>query len=226
MNNIDLKLLGTIDYKEAWDYQEQLFAELVSHKLQQTDSEQKNYLILCEHPHVFTLGKSGSDKNLLATESWLKMAGATFYKINRGGDITYHGPGQIVGYPIIDLECFSMGIHRYIECLEEVIIRTVAHYGLQATRLAGATGVWLDVDSNPRKLCAIGVRASRYITMHGFALNISSDLSYFQKIIPCGIPDKKVTSLENELSQTIALEEVQQIILKEFASVFACCIRK
>lgn len=226
MSDIVVKNLGLIDYKAAWEYQEELFAKIIDYKTGKTIENADNILILCEHPHVFTLGKSGSDKNLLATETWLKMVGASFYRINRGGDITYHGPGQIVGYPILDLERFSMGIHRYIECLEEVIIRTIAEYGLKASRLAGSTGVWLDVDTPmARKLCAIGVRASRYVTMHGFALNVSSDLAYFQKIVPCGIPDKAVTSLENELKQTVSLAEVEAHILRYFADVFECTLQ-
>jgi lipoyl(octanoyl) transferase len=215
--------LGLKDYKEVWDFQEELFAKTI--KAKREDKPTNNALIFCEHPHVFTLGKSGSDKNLLVTEQWLSMAGATFYKINRGGDITYHGPGQTVGYPILDLEQFGMGIHHYIFALEEVIIRTLKDFDIISERLEGSTGVWIDT-GNParvRKICAIGVRASRYVTMHGFALNVTSDLNYFQKIIPCGIPDKKVTSMELELGE-VAIQKVNNSILHNFKEVFDASI--
>jgi lipoyl(octanoyl) transferase len=211
--------LGLKDYKEVWDFQEELFAKTL--KAKRENKETSNSLIFCEHPHVFTLGKSGSDKNLLATEQWLTMAKATFYKINRGGDITYHGPGQTVGYPILDLEQFGMGIHDYIFALEDIIIRTLKDFSIISERLEGSTGVWLDTDNplNVRKICAIGVRASRYVTMHGFALNVTSDLNYFQKIVPCGIPDKKVTSMQVELGD-VDIKKVNATILKHFADVF------
>ena len=214
--------LGLKDYREVWDYQESKFAKAL--KAKRESSSVHTTLIFGEHPHVFTLGKIGSDKNLLVTEQWLSMAGASFYKINRGGDITYHGPGQIVGYPIIDLEQFGMGIHDYIFSLEEVIIRTLSEYFIPATRLDGSTGVWIDVDipQKVRKICAIGVRASRYITMHGFALNVNSDLNYFQKIVPCGIPDKKVTSMQVELQKMINLDEVQERVKNNFKEIFRC----
>ena len=218
--NVTFIDLGLKDYKEVWDFQEELFAKTLKAKREKTATSHS--LIFCEHPHVFTLGKSGSDKNLLVTEQWLTMAGATFYKINRGGDITYHGPGQTVGYPILDLEQFGMGIHQYIFALEEVIIKTLRDYAITSERLEGSTGVWLDTN-NPlkvRKICAIGVRASRYVTMHGFALNVNSDLNYFQKIVPCGIPDKQVTSLQTELGKEIAIAEVNALLLKHFAEVF------
>jgi len=217
--NIQFIDLGLKDYKEVWDYQEVLFAKTL--KAKRENAETTNSLIFCEHPHVFTLGKSGSDKNLLVTEQWLTMAGATFYKINRGGDITYHGPGQTVGYPILDLEQFGMGIHDYIYALEEVIIRTLKEFSITSERLEGSTGVWLDT-TNParvRKICAIGVRASRYVTMHGFALNVTSDLNYFQKIVPCGIPDKKVTSMQVELGE-VDIKKVNTLLLKYFSEVF------
>jgi len=217
--NIQFIDLGLKDYKEVWDYQEVLFAKTL--KAKRENAETTNSLIFCEHPHVFTLGKSGSDKNLLVTEQWLTMAGATFYKINRGGDITYHGPGQTVGYPILDLEQFGMGIHDYIYALEEVIIRTLKEFSITSERLEGSTGVWLDT-TNParvRKICAIGVRASRYVTMHGFALNVTSDLNYFQKIVPCGIPDKKVTSMQVELGE-VDIKRVNALLLKYFSEVF------
>lgn len=212
--------LGLKDYKEVWDFQETLFAQTLKDKREQKNTT--NHLIFCEHPHVFTLGKSGSDKNLLVTEQWLKMAGATFYKINRGGDITYHGPGQIVGYPILDLEQFEMGIHDYIAALEEVIILTLKRYNIISERLEGSTGVWLDTNnpSRVRKICAIGVRASRYVTMHGFALNVNSDLNYFQKIVPCGIPDKQVTSLQVELGKEVDMQEVEKTLQEAFEQVF------
>ncbi len=212
--------LGLKDYKEVWDFQETLFAQTLKDKREQKSTT--NHLIFCEHPHVFTLGKSGSDKNLLVTEQWLKMAGATFYKINRGGDITYHGPGQIVGYPILDLEQFEMGIHDYIAALEEVIILTLKRYNIISERLEGSTGVWLDTNnpSRVRKICAIGVRASRYVTMHGFALNVNSDLNYFQKIVPCGIPDKQVTSLQVELGKEVDMQEVEKTLQEAFEQVF------
>lgn len=212
--------LGLKDYKEVWDFQETLFAQTLKDKREQKNTT--NHLIFCEHPHVFTLGKSGSDKNLLVTEQWLKMAGATFYKINRGGDITYHGPGQIVGYPILDLEQFGMGIHDYIAALEEVIILTLKRYNIISERLEGSTGVWLDTNnpSRVRKICAIGVRASRYVTMHGFALNVNSDLNYFQKIVPCGIPDKQVTSLQVELGKELDMQEVEKTLQEAFEQVF------
>ena len=211
--------LGLKDYKEVWDFQEELFAKTL--KAKRENQLTTNSLIFCEHPHVFTLGKSGSDKNLLVTEQWLTMAGATFYKINRGGDITYHGPGQTVGYPILDLEQFGMGIHDYIFALEDVIIRTLTDFGIVSERLDGSTGVWLDTQNQAkvRKICAIGVRASRYVTMHGFALNVTSDINYFQKIVPCGIPDKKVTSMQVELGE-VNIQEVNASLLKHFATVF------
>jgi len=228
LNNRTVHLinLGLKDYKEVWDYQEELFAK--SLKAKREAKPISNSLILCEHPHVFTLGKSGSDKNLLVTEQWLKLAGVAFHKINRGGDITYHGPGQTVGYPIIDLEQFNMGIHDYIFALEEVIIRTLKEYSIISERLEGSTGVWLDIHNHAkvRKICAIGVRASRYVTMHGFALNVNSDLNYFQKIIPCGIPDKKVTSIQSELGVDVDIENVNALLLLYFAEVFRAEIIK
>jgi lipoyl(octanoyl) transferase len=214
------KDIGSIDYKEAWDYQETLFNQVVEEKKKyDTDSSGKwalNYLLFCEHPHVYTLGKSGQQQNLLITDEFLNKINATYYKINRGGDITYHGPGQIVGYPIIDLEQFDMQVKKYIHHLEESIIKTLAHYNIEADRMDDATGVWLDksVPGKARKICAIGVRASRFVTMHGFAFNINTDLNYFNYINPCGFTDKGVTSLEKELGRKIDIEETK-IILKE-----------
>ncbi len=218
--------LGLSDYKKVWDYQETLFDSVVKIKISNRDTEQKtvtpNYLIFCEHPHVFTLGKSGSEGNLLVSEQQLKLAGLSFYKINRGGDITYHGPGQIVVYPIIDLENFGLGIHSYVEKLEEVVILTLSEFGITSGRLSGASGVWIDseIPSKARKICALGVRASHYVTMHGIAFNVNTDLSYFQKIIPCGIPDKKVTSLSQELSCSVNIDEVKSVLKEKFSTVF------
>ena len=203
---IIVKDLGHKDYKETWDYQESLFEEIVElkrkNRAENTDLSTPNYFLFVEHPHVYTLGKSGHIENLLIDEAALAKKGASFYKINRGGDITYHGPGQIVGYPIIDLENFFTDIHKYLRSLEEVIIRTLADYGIKGERSEGETGVWLDVGTPfARKICAMGVRASRWVTMHGFALNVNTDLGYFDNIIPCGIRGKAVTSLNVELSK-------------------------
>ena len=221
-----VKELGRIDYKEAWDYQESLFEDIVAQKTanrtHNTQQPTTNYFLFVEHPHVYTLGKSGHIENLLIDEEGLKKKGATFYKINRGGDITYHVPGQIVGYPILDLDNFFTDIHKYLRFLEEVIIRTLADYGLKAERSEGETGVWLDVGTPfARKICAMGVRCSRWVTMHGFALNVNTDLGYFDNIIPCGIRGKAVTSLNVELAkETVNLEEVKQRILKHFQELF------
>ena len=221
-----IKNIGLIDYKEAWDYQESLFDEIVSikdrNRKAEVQEESYNYLIFCEHPHVYTIGKSGKLENLLISEDFLKSKSATLHKINRGGDITYHGPGQIVGYPILDLDNFGVSIKNYINGLEEVIIRTLQHYNIVATRSAGATGVWLDAESpvNTRKISAIGVRTSHWVSMHGFAFNINTDLDYFGYIVPCGIQGKSVTSLEKELGRKIDIEEVHQILKKEFSNVF------
>ena len=223
--NVCFEDLGLIDYKKCWDYQEALFAEILSVKSTNRKEKQKiktkNYLLFCEHPHVYTLGKNGNKNNLLVNEKYLNSRGADFYKINRGGDITYHGPGQIVGYPILDLENFFTDIHKYLRLIEEAVILTLKEYGLNTERSIGETGVWLDVDTKEaRKICAIGVKSSRWVTMHGFALNINSDLSYFKNIIPCGIVDKKVTSLEKELNKKIDLTEVKTILKKHIISLF------
>jgi lipoyl(octanoyl) transferase len=224
--------LGLIDYKEAWDYQEKIFDSIVQTKVNNRSlpvTEQiptKNYLILCEHPHVYTLGKSGHESNLLVNEQELKQKNATYYKINRGGDITYHGPGQVVGYPILDLDNFFTDIHKYLRFLEEMVILTLAEYGIKAGRSAGETGVWIDVE-NPqkaRKICAMGVRASRWVTMHGFALNVNADLDYFGNIIPCGIVDKAVTSMDKELGHLVDEQEVKKKLEKHFADLFNCII--
>lgn len=223
---IDYKNLGLIDYKEAWDIQEDFFQRMVNQKLDKFAGEEKNkarsLLILCEHPHVYTLGKSGEQENLLISDELLKKINATYYRINRGGDITYHGPGQIVGYPIFDLELFGLQVKQYIVNLEESIIRTLAIYDIEASRLDGATGVWLDPDKpgKARKICAIGVKASRFVTMHGFAFNVNTNLDYFGYINPCGFVDKGVTSLEKELGRKMDMKEVRQNLKKKLAEVF------
>ncbi len=220
--------LGIIDYKKAWDYQEKLFREIVDIKLANRNLSEEawkptpNYLLFCQHPHVFTLGKSGEMRNLLIGEEGLKDRGAGFYRINRGGDITYHGPGQIVGYPVIDLDNFFTDIHHYLRLLEKAIIMTLKEYGLDAGRIEGLTGVWLDYKErkDPRKICAIGVRTSRWVTMHGFAFNVQTDLSYFNHIVPCGIDDKAVTSLEQELKRPVDIKEVEEHLKKHLMSIF------
>ena len=218
--------LGKKDYKDTWDLQEQLFKGILDLKIknrrEETNISTPNYFLYVEHPHVYTLGKSGDIENLLLNEKQLAEKGATFYKINRGGDITYHGPGQIVGYPILDLENFFTDIHKYLRLLEETIILTMKEYGVSATRSEGETGVWLDVGTPfARKICAMGVRASRWVTMHGFAFNVNADLGYFDNIIPCGIRDKSVTSLNVELGvDRVDEEEVKEKILKHFTSLF------
>lgn len=223
---IQLLDLGFKDYKETWDFQEQLFKEIVDIKIQnrREDStiETPNFFLFVEHPHVYTLGKSGDLSNLLLSEKQLSEKGATFYKINRGGDITYHGPGQIVGYPILDLENFFTDIHKYLRLLEEVIILTLAEYNIIGVRSEGETGVWIDVGTPfARKICAMGVRASRWVTMHGFALNVNADLGYFDNIIPCGIKGKAVTSLQVELGvEKVNEDEVKGKILKHFSLLF------
>jgi lipoyl(octanoyl) transferase len=222
--NIQLLDLGNKDYKVAWDYQEELFKQIVDLKIQKRNSPEiitPNYFLYVEHPHVYTLGKSGDFSNLLLSEKQLTEKGATFYKINRGGDITYHGPGQIVGYPILDLENFFTDIHKYLRFLEEAIILTLAEYGLKTERSPGETGVWFDVGTPfARKICALGVRASRWVTMHGFALNVNADLGYFDNIIPCGIRGKAVTSMHVELGNEIDEQEVKDKILKHFSVLF------
>ncbi len=223
--------LGLIDFKQAWDCQEKLFDEVVQIKISNrkisSDVHPKatpSYLLFCEHPHVYTLGNSGNKEHLLINEQQLIQKNATYYKINRGGDITYHGPGQIVGYPILDLDNFFTDIHKYLRFLEEIVILTLAEYGIESGRSKGETGVWLDAE-NPlkaRKICAMGVRASRWVTMHGFAFNINTDLGYFGNIVPCGIVDKAVTSLDKELGRKVDEEEVKQKLKKHFADLFEC----
>ena len=217
--------LGKKDYKETWDYQTSLLDEIVSLKREKRNGKSEivtpNHFLFVEHPHVYTLGKSGDISNLLLTDEKLKEKGATFYKINRGGDITYHGPGQIVGYPILDLENFFTDIHKYLRLLEEAIILTLAEYGLRGERSEGETGVWLGVGTPfARKICAMGIRASRWVTMHGFALNVNANLGYFDNIIPCGIRGKAVTSMDVELGKKISEDEVKEKILKHFKELF------
>lgn len=223
---IIIKELGLKDYKETWGFQEELFQSILSIKSENRklneEVETPNYLLYVEHPHVYTLGKSGDMSNMLLSESQLAEKGAAFYKINRGGDITYHGPGQVVGYPILDLENFFTDIHKYLRFLEEAVILTLAEYGVKGTRSEGETGVWIDVGTPfARKICAMGVRASRWVTMHGFALNVNSDLGYFDNIIPCGIRGKAVASLNNELGvKFVDEQEVKNTITKHLVSLF------
>ena len=227
---IQLQDLGNKDFKVTWEYQEKLFKEIVDLKIQnrreETNIETPNYFLYVEHPHVYTLGKSGAISNLLLSEKQLEAKGATFYKINRGGDITYHGPGQIVGYPILDLENFFTDIHKYLRFLEEAIILTLKEYNIIGTRSEGETGVWIDVGTPfARKICAMGVRASRWVTMHGFALNVNTNLGYFDNIIPCGIKGKAVTSLNVELGvDNFDEQEVKDKIVKHFSKLFECTI--
>ncbi|WP_298526481.1 lipoyl(octanoyl) transferase LipB [uncultured Christiangramia sp.] len=223
---VEVRNLGSKDYKETWDYQEQLFKDTLDQKIRNRRQNENiathNYLLFVEHPHVYTLGKSGDHTNLLLSEEQLEKKNASFYKINRGGDITYHGPGQIVGYPILDLDNFFTDIHKYLRFLEEMVILTLAEYGIKSERSPGETGVWLDLGTPfARKICAMGVRASRWVTMHGFALNVNADLGYFDHIIPCGIKDKAVTSLNVELGQKeVDMAEVQQKLMKHFSQLF------
>ncbi|HUH51526.1 MAG TPA: lipoyl(octanoyl) transferase LipB [Flavobacterium sp.] len=224
--SLNIQDLGLKDYKRVWEYQEELFAAIVAVKTSNRNNENPqptpNHFLFVEHPHVYTLGKSGDMSNLLLNEEQLKEKGASFYKINRGGDITYHGPGQIVGYPILDLDNFFTDIHKYLRLLEETIILSLAEYGLKTERSPGETGVWLDVGTPfARKICAMGVRASRWVTMHGFALNANADLGYFDNIIPCGIRGKAVTSLNVELGvDRLDEEELKAKILKHFKTLF------
>jgi lipoyl(octanoyl) transferase len=218
--------LGLVDYQQAWDYQTQLFNRILEIKKENRDKpaeEQQpttNYLLCCEHPHVFTLGKSGEEKNLLIKKEALATIGATYYHINRGGDITYHGPGQIVVYPIFDLENFFTDIHQYMRLLEESVIQTLKELGIDSGRIKGLTGVWLGEGEQARKICALGVKTSRWVTMHGLAFNVTTDLRYFDYIVPCGIDDKAVTSLEKELGSPQDIERVKHILLRKIAELF------
>lgn len=222
---VRLKDLGLIDYKEAWDFQESLLKEGVDLKIANRTNETANlpvnHILLCEHPHVYTLGKSGKQEHLLLDEEKLLDVSATYYKINRGGDITYHGPGQLVMYPILDLEQFFTDIHKYMRFLEEAVINTLMDYGIHADRYEGLTGVWIEPNTpSARKICAMGVKCSRWITMHGIGFNINSDLSYFGHIVPCGIDDKAVTSLEKELGRKVPMDEVKQKLIQHMSKVF------
>ena len=217
--------LGLIDYKEAWDYQEKLFADTIDKKIRIRNGEfeltTENYLLYCEHPHVYTLGKSGSQDNLLLDDHGLEEKGASFYRINRGGDITYHGPGQLVAYPIFDLDHFFTDIHKYMRYLEEAVINTLAEFGITGGRVEGLTGVWIDGDTaRARKICAMGVKSSRWVTMHGIGFNVNSDLNYFSNIVPCGIDDKAVTSMQYELGHPVDLEKVKKVLKEKLASQF------
>ena len=222
---VQVRNLGLIAYQEAWDLQEALLKTAVGLKIenrkQNTAVLAAHHLLFCEHPHVYTLGKSGAAENLLLDQAHLDQIQAQFFKINRGGDITYHGPGQLVMYPILDLEQFFTDIHQYLRFLEEAVIQTLAHFGISATRLEGMTGVWLDPEGpNARKICAMGVKCSRWVTMHGIALNVDPDLSYFGNIVPCGIQDKAVTSMTKELGRQIDINEVRSVLSAQMASIF------
>ncbi len=225
---VEFQHLGNMDYKVAWDYQTDLFDQIVATKIANRKvpadqrAETRNYLLFVEHPHVYTLGKSGDEKHLLVDADGLKGINATYYKINRGGDITYHGPGQIVGYPVLDLENFFTDIHKYLRLLEEAVIATLAEYTIAAGRIDGLTGVWIDWEgANPRKICALGVKSSRWVTMHGFAFNVNTDLTYFDHIVPCGISDKAVTSMQKELGSAQDMSMVENKLKKHIARLFA-----
>ena len=218
--------LGLIDFKEGWDYQTALFEQTLNIKSENRKVPERprlteNFLLFCEHPNVYTLGKSGKDANLLLNQQDLASIEATFYRINRGGDITYHGPGQLVGYPVLDLENFFTDIHKYMRNLEEAVIQTLGEFGVKAGRIAGLTGVWIDAENETaRKICALGVKTSRWVTMHGFALNVNPDLKYFGNIVPCGIQDKAVTSLEKEIGASVDMVLVKEIMRTKIADVF------
>jgi lipoyl(octanoyl) transferase len=225
MPEVIYEALGVIDYKEAWDYQEKIFAGTIAEKIANRNAEEqvvtKNYMLFCEHPHVYTLGKSGKESHLLLDEKGLTTHQATYYKINRGGDITYHGPGQLVVYPILDLDHFFSDIHKYLRFLEEAVIQTIAEYGIIGARIDGLTGVWVGADGdNPRKICAFGVKCSRWVTMHGIGFNVNSDLSYFGHIVPCGIDDKAVTSMKAELGHDLDFQEVSETLKNKLATLF------
>ena len=225
MTEVHYTNLGLVDYKEAWDLQESLFAETIALKIARRNGETeeltKNRILFCEHPHVYTLGKSGNENHFLLNEKSLALYSATYYKINRGGDITYHGPGQLVVYPILDLDYFFSDIHKYLRYLEESVIQTIATYGVVGERMDGLTGVWIEPNTpRERKICAFGVKCSRWVTMHGIGFNINTDLTYFNHIIPCGIEDKSVTSLQKELGRPVDFEEVSSILKEKLASLF------
>ena len=230
MKKVQFQDIGTVDYGAAWDFQTELFTatvdqKLVNRKTPEKAQETEDHLIFVEHPPVFTLGKSGKEDHLLVDQAKLEAEGISYYPVNRGGDITYHGPGQIVGYPILDLDHYFTDIHKYLRYLEEVVIATLAHYGLVAGRSEGETGVWLDAGTPfARKICAMGVKASRWTTMHGFAFNVNTDLKHFNLIVPCGISDKAVTSLHIELGRTLDLEEVKGVLKANFEKQFDCTL--
>ncbi|MDL2304773.1 lipoyl(octanoyl) transferase LipB [Bacteroides sp. OttesenSCG-928-D19] len=210
---------GLIAYNKSWNKQTEIFNELIARKM--ANEMYTNRIVFCEHPHVYTLGKSGKENNMLLGEAQLQAIGATLFHIDRGGDITYHGPGQLVCYPIINLEDYNLGLKTYIHRIEEAIIRVCALYGINAGRMNGATGVWLDMDKpTARKICAIGVKSSRFVTMHGLAFNVNTDLRYFSYINPCGFIDKGVTSLQKELGREVDMSEVKEKLQKELAGVF------
>lgn len=222
MANFNYEDLGLKDYKQCWDYQETLHQQIVQDKLDNKRSSDINHFLLVEHPHVYTLGKSGDEHNLLVNGDFLRKIEAVYYKINRGGDITYHGPGQLVGYPIIDLENYKLGVKDFIFKMEQAIIQTIAEYGLSGSLKEGATGVWLDAEEPAlsRKICAIGVRVSRYVSMHGFALNVNTDMRYFSYINPCGFLTYGVTSLERELGRKVDMQEVKKIVKSKFNQIY------
>jgi lipoyl(octanoyl) transferase len=225
MTKVNYKNLGLIDYKEAWDLQEAIFSETIQRKIDKRKGletpETDNYALFCQHPHVYTLGKSGSEEHLLLNNIELEDNHASFYKINRGGDITYHGPGQLVVYPIFDLDYFFTDIHKYMRFLEESVIQTLSEYGIIGERYDGLTGVWIEPNTpKARKICALGVKCSRWVTMHGIGFNINSDLTYFNHIVPCGIDDKAVTSMQNELGKSLDFEEVSNVLKEKLANQF------
>jgi len=229
-NKVIFEDLGLIEYQKAWDYQTEIFDKTIATKIsnrkkegtEEAPEKTKNYLLFCEHPHVYTLGKSGKESHLLLNNKELKENNISYHKINRGGDITYHGPGQIVGYPIFDLDFFFTDIHKYLRFIEEAVILTLEEYGISAGRIDGLTGVWLDIDDpiKSRKICALGVKCSRWVTMHGFAFNVNTDLSLFENIIPCGIDDKAVTSMQKELGKEIDIEEVKDKLKINLSNLF------
>ena len=222
--------LGLVDYKKAWDIQEKYFKQAIDRKIAIRNGENlpppSNYLILCEHPNVYTIGKSGKEENLLLSSEEVKSKEASFYKINRGGDITYHGPGQLVVYPILDLDQFFTDIHKYMRYLEQAVINTLLKFGIKSSRIDGMTGVWIDSAlPSARKICAMGVKSSRWVTMHGIGFNINTNLDFFSHIVPCGIDDKAVTSMKKELGIEVDMQEVENIIIEEFKSLFGFQIK-
>jgi len=220
MNTVFFKNLGVIDFKEAWDVQESILNSIIEDK--KCKKKTKSHLLFCQHPHVYTLGKGGKKEHMLLTDNELKLKNAAFYKINRGGDITYHGPGQLVVYPVFDLDCFFTDIHRYLRFLEDVVFGVLKKYDLSGVRLDGSTGVWLDSGGELKKICAMGVRASRWVTMHGLAFNVNVDLDYFNSIIPCGIVGRGVTSLNMETKKNISFSDVEKFFKLSFQDVFSC----